>query len=425
MRHRALAALISLLFTALLLLILTPVITPFRLFTIDSESMVPRIPLGSVVFVNTDNRSVAIGEIIAFHPPTDPGQVFAHKVESILPGGAIHTEGIAIGSPDPWTLHQANIVGQVVGIVPYLGWIVHLLPVFSLLVLVAVIAYLVWEHLSPWQYSRVVLSIFVFTLTLVFLFDGLDPLIQSSVIFRGSSSTAVSALVINGGWLPLRAFTAAAPGQLSPPIAPNSEQLVHFTFPATSASASVINMRVIPALNLSDWIVLALVCLVPIIISAVWIRNEFLAGQLRASMEPVTAATSDTGPHETMPRRQPRSHGASAITLQTAVPPAGLHRRKETPGNNRPHEKETIDESGRTVHSPSRKQGPSHAHASPAALHPHVKYPPEFRQRVVREASRKGASISAVATRLGVSESQVRRWLAAAETADKKTTPPG
>lgn len=89
----------------------------YKLFTVRSGSMRPRIPTGSLVVVRpaADYR---VGEVITFKPALMP---ITHRLQNIS-GGLYTTKGDANDAPDPEPARREQILGKVVFVAPYIGW---------------------------------------------------------------------------------------------------------------------------------------------------------------------------------------------------------------------------------------------------------------------------------------------------------------
>ena len=138
------------------LLMLVPSLLGYQRYVIESGSMEPELPVGSVVYSEaTDSEDLNVGDIITFEPPREyeVDEVVTHRIFSIErpkpntqradgglePGRVFTTKGDANEHPDPWrfvldddeaALEKAHL--------PYLGYIYLALaiPVVRLLVIV-------------------------------------------------------------------------------------------------------------------------------------------------------------------------------------------------------------------------------------------------------------------------------------------------
>jgi signal peptidase len=104
----------------------------WRFTVIDTGSMRPTLAPGDVAVLTSEPRSaIARGQIVAFHPPGQPGLTVVHRVFTVQRFGdavVIRTKGDANDAPDEW---HARLAGETVwrerAKVPLLGY----LSVFS------------------------------------------------------------------------------------------------------------------------------------------------------------------------------------------------------------------------------------------------------------------------------------------------------
>lgn len=85
-------------------------------------SMQPEINGGDLAIVkNVDPREIVVGEVITFY--TD-GKFVTHRVVDVLPNGFV-TKGDANNAPDIDPVYSNNVIGKVVFVVPYFGYVIH------------------------------------------------------------------------------------------------------------------------------------------------------------------------------------------------------------------------------------------------------------------------------------------------------------
>lgn len=97
-------------------------ITPF---VVQSSSMEPEITTGSVVFTNTKDTDVEVGDVITYSLSTGEktGVFVTHRVNDIdEERGLIQTKGDNNDNPDGW-LEKSAITGTVLFHVPKVGFI--------------------------------------------------------------------------------------------------------------------------------------------------------------------------------------------------------------------------------------------------------------------------------------------------------------
>jgi signal peptidase I len=120
-----------------------------RFYAVESGSMSPAIAEGSLVVdaPTTGTTTYQVGEIITFHPT--PGYTVTHRVVAIDASG-ITTKGDANTTDDIGQIPPASVVGQVIVVVPYGGYVAAFFRqpagIFALILLVVAL-YVAWELL--------------------------------------------------------------------------------------------------------------------------------------------------------------------------------------------------------------------------------------------------------------------------------------
>jgi signal peptidase len=112
---------------ALLLAVALPVLFGCRSMVIMSGSMEPAIPTGSVVVVRRiPAAGIAVGDVVSFLNPEDPGRTLTHRVQAVAgEGGRIDvvTRGDANTGTESWSIDAAGAVGRVAFHLPLLGYL--------------------------------------------------------------------------------------------------------------------------------------------------------------------------------------------------------------------------------------------------------------------------------------------------------------
>ena len=98
----------------------------WRIVPVRSGSMESSVPTGSVAITRpVAAADLTVGDIVVFHPPSDPEQLVIHRVvemESVDGAPAFRTRGDANAGPDPWTLRfEDDEVWRVARVVPGVG----------------------------------------------------------------------------------------------------------------------------------------------------------------------------------------------------------------------------------------------------------------------------------------------------------------
>lgn len=125
----------------LLAITVGPRFLPYQALVVQSGSMSPAIPTGSVVFYHhIPAERVRVGQVIVFSEPGQPDRQVTHRVFQIKDGPTgryFVTKGDANGAPDAWRVPAIG-TGWVAGFhVPALGYVLAYLqsPVARLLLL--------------------------------------------------------------------------------------------------------------------------------------------------------------------------------------------------------------------------------------------------------------------------------------------------
>jgi signal peptidase I len=102
----------------------------YRMATILSSSMYPTVKPGSVVFIGPPDN-IHIGDIISFHEKSVltgdlTGRTLAHRIvdrSGLSQNEAFVTKGDANDSSDPGYIYTKDIIGKVLFVIPYLGYV--------------------------------------------------------------------------------------------------------------------------------------------------------------------------------------------------------------------------------------------------------------------------------------------------------------
>jgi len=102
-----------------------------QIYVVETGSMEPTIPTGSLVFVSPQS-SYQVGDVITYKSnlgqSTSPKTYnVTHRITSISTDNGdtfYQTEGDANTGPDPWTANNLDVLGKVTTHIPYLGYII-------------------------------------------------------------------------------------------------------------------------------------------------------------------------------------------------------------------------------------------------------------------------------------------------------------
>jgi signal peptidase len=117
-----------------------------RFYAVESGSMSPAFGVGDLVIdtPTTATSSFRVGDVITFRPT--PGYTTTHRVVAVDAAG-IRTKGDANASPDVGQITPGSIVGRMVAVVPFGGYVAAFFrqPAgIAALLLVIVALYLSW-----------------------------------------------------------------------------------------------------------------------------------------------------------------------------------------------------------------------------------------------------------------------------------------
>jgi len=102
-------------------------------------SMEPAIPVGGIVVIKPVNPdTLKVGEIICFKIESESSTTVTHRIFNITDEGFI-TKGDANEDPDQWIVKKENVIGKVIAVIPYIGYLGYFVrtPIgFILLILI-------------------------------------------------------------------------------------------------------------------------------------------------------------------------------------------------------------------------------------------------------------------------------------------------
>jgi signal peptidase len=145
----------------LLLVAVGPRVLPYQTFYVRSGSMVPAMPVGSlIVATHAPASSLGPGDVIAFSHPRHQGEVVTHRITRIEdgPDGPVFvTKGDANAVEDPWRVPAVGSGWQQRSTIPLLGYLIGALQAAAAggtLVIVAALAALVCLLWNVWRTPR-------------------------------------------------------------------------------------------------------------------------------------------------------------------------------------------------------------------------------------------------------------------------------
>ena len=120
---RTIAWIVTLAALLLLSVMVIPRVVGLYPYVIQSSSMEPTIHTGAVAFIDQREEDIQVGDIIAFHHPSDEEIVVVHRVVGTQKD-CIRTQGDANEAPDSEEIPLTNLVGRYRFSIPYLGYVV-------------------------------------------------------------------------------------------------------------------------------------------------------------------------------------------------------------------------------------------------------------------------------------------------------------
>lgn len=227
-----------------------------RWFVVATPSMGTTAPVGTLVLTTpTAVSGLHSGDIISFHPPTAPTEIYTHRIVNISPEGDVTTRGDINGAVDPWTLHDADLIGRADTVIPGLGWVARGLPILVIgMLLVVLLTRLVRSR--QWRAAlRIVGASLVVSLAAFIL----KPFTGVAVLQTYVTAGKAGATVVSTGLLPIRVtaehgthvdLLTGQVGQLSIP---------------SSLEDGYYRMSSALHLDVLGWILLFLMCSIPLI----------------------------------------------------------------------------------------------------------------------------------------------------------------
>lgn len=104
----------------------------WRGFDITTASMGVAAPVGTLVITAPVSvGQLGVGDMVTYRAPGSE-RVFTHRVIEVSPDGTFRTRGDLNGAPDPWSLHEGDLVGQVTLRIWAGGYLLRALPILSI-----------------------------------------------------------------------------------------------------------------------------------------------------------------------------------------------------------------------------------------------------------------------------------------------------
>ncbi len=177
-----------------------------RWMVVETPSMGRAVPVGSLILTRPQSLSqIEVGDIVTYRPPQLPS-LYTHRVTAVHPDGSLRVQGDLNGTPDPYPVTQAELVGEVVGHWRGLGWLLRGLPtmLLGLVVLAGITA--LWVPLRWRSSARILGSCLLVAITTMLLRPFVHPVVVNTI---SDSSGTVRATVVSTGLFPTRITGAA------------------------------------------------------------------------------------------------------------------------------------------------------------------------------------------------------------------------
>jgi signal peptidase I len=226
-----------------------------RWFVVQTPSMGTAAPVGTLVLtLPTPIADIRVGDVVTFHPPTERGAVYTHRVVTAGASGLV-TRGDINGATDPWTLTQGDLIGRVGLALPVVGWVARAFPIL----LVGTVFVVLATRLIAAPARRVSFRILGFSMLASLTVYVLRPLVGLVVLTTSASGAGATAQVVSTGILPIHVTAKGGSsvdlvaGQVGSVTVPSLADLGRY-----SLSSSL-------HLTVLEWIAFAAVCAIPLI----------------------------------------------------------------------------------------------------------------------------------------------------------------
>jgi signal peptidase len=138
-------------------LIVAGAVTRHHFEQVITASMVPTIPVGSLVVTeHVSASSLVVGNVLVFTKPSNVSEVIVHRIASITRAGdgsiLVQTKGDANHAPDPWLIKQSagGAADRAIYVIPGLGTVAS----EGRSVLILVLPALLITYLVSWSRRR-------------------------------------------------------------------------------------------------------------------------------------------------------------------------------------------------------------------------------------------------------------------------------
>jgi len=95
------------------------------ILVVTSDSMLPALkPYDLIVVERTTTDQINVGDIVVFDTHIEEYGIVAHRAVGVFDDHGrigIDTQGDNVDSPDPWVVHDEDLIGRVTHVVPSMG----------------------------------------------------------------------------------------------------------------------------------------------------------------------------------------------------------------------------------------------------------------------------------------------------------------
>jgi signal peptidase I len=172
---------------------------------VSTPSMGTAAPVGTLLWIEpVAPASVRVGDIVTFHPSTDPStpssREVTHRVVARRADGTFVTQGDINRTVDPWVLHGDDLVGRVTQRWWGIGWLVKAMPILAGggLVLWALVR---WGATPRWRAPLLLVGASVLVSLSLWV---VKPLVRAELVSAHPVPSGGEATFVSTGLLPIR-----------------------------------------------------------------------------------------------------------------------------------------------------------------------------------------------------------------------------
>lgn len=223
-----------------------------RVFVVESPSMGAAAPVGSLV-VGRSGDDPVVGDLVTFHAPGAGATPYTHRIVAVSSTG-FRTRGDINGAADPWTVAPSQVIARAQAVVPGVGWLLKAAPVLLVALVIAQLAGLfVRGPARRWSLRTAALAVGV-----AFISWTMRPFSGFVLLSSAAADEGMRATVVSTALLPIR--VSAVGGGHADLV---SGQVGHLLMPRGANGHVTMSAQL--DLDPLGWVLIALVCLLPVI----------------------------------------------------------------------------------------------------------------------------------------------------------------